>query len=247
MPVSEIRKCMVHGYFRGYTCPLCGEEGKFILSEEEVDILGRIITGILRHRPERYHIEIDERGYVNIDEMVQVIRFYYRRFHFVGPSHIFSIILTDQKGRYQLSDNKRYLRATYGHTIDVDLTDLPSDGIPEILYYPTNKEEFEILKENGILPSDRRWIHLSSSKEKAYIAGLYHFDSPLVIPLKSASILDSGENLYHAGQEVYICKYVSSESMTEPEEFDGQIDEETLNEIRVSKQKKMSRGKQEGW
>jgi RNA:NAD 2''-phosphotransferase len=169
---------MVHGYYRGHDCPSCGEEGKFILSEEEVDLLGRVITGILRHKPEKYHLEISDRGYVNIDEMVQEIRFYYRRFHFVGPSHIFAIVLTDQKGRYQLSDNKRYLRATYGHSIDVDLTDLPTDGISEILYYPTNKEEFEILRENGILPSDRRWIHLSSSKEKAYIAGLYHFESP---------------------------------------------------------------------
>jgi putative RNA 2'-phosphotransferase len=246
VPGSEIRKCLIHGYYRGHDCPSCGEEGKFILSDEEVDMLGRIITGILRHKPERYHLEITDKGYVNIDEMVQEIRFYYRRFHFVGPSHIFAIVLTDQKGRYQLTDNKRYLRATYGHSIDVDLSDLPSDGIPEILYYPTNKEEFEILRENGILPSDRRWIHLSSSKEKAYIAGLYHFDEPLVIPIKSGSILESGEKLYHAGQEVFICKFVSPESMMEPEEYDGQIDEETLKEIRISKERK-TRVKQEGW
>jgi putative RNA 2'-phosphotransferase len=243
---TEIRKCMVHGYFRGERCPICGEEGKFVLSAEEVDILGRIITGILRHKPERYHLEINEKGYVNIDEMVQEIRYHYRRFHFVGPSHIFALVLTDSKGRYQLTDNKRYLRATYGHTIDVDLSDLPSDGIPDILYYPTNKEEFEILRENGILPSDRRWIHLSSSKEKAYIAGLYHFDFPLVIPIKSEVILEGGEKIYHAGQEVFICKFVQPESMMEPEEYDGQIDEETLREIRESKERKM-RARPEGW
>ncbi len=246
MPLKEIRKCMVHGYYRGHDCPSCGEEGKFILSDEEVDMLGRVITGILRHKPDKYHLEISDRGYVNIDEMVQEIRFYYRRFHFVGPSHIFAIVLTDQKGRYQLSDNKRYLRATYGHSIDVDLTDLPSEGVPEILYYPTNKEEFEILKENGILPSDRRWIHLSSSKEKAYIAGLYHFDTPLVIPIRSEAILGSGESIYHAGQEVFICKFVNPESMNEPEDYEGKIDEGTLKEIKISKERKM-RVKQEGW
>jgi len=243
---NQIRKCPVHGYFKGTSCPQCGEEGKFILSEEEVDILGRTITKILRHKPEKYHLEIDEHGYVNIDEMVQEIRFYNRRLHFVGPSHIYAVVLTDGKGRYQLSDNKRYLRATYGHTIDVDLSDLPSDGIPEILYYPTSEEEFDILKENGILPSDRRWVHLSSSAEKAYIAGLYHFDSPLLIPIKSNVVLESGEKIYHAGQEVFICKFVPPESMMEPQKFEGSVDEETLQEIKLSKEKKI-KARQEGW
>lgn len=246
MPATEIRKCMVHGYFRGNDCPSCGEEGKFVLSAAEVDILGRIITGILRHRPEKYHLEVSESGYVNIDEIVQEIRFHYRRFHFVGPSHIFAIVLTDTKGRYQLTDNKRYLRATYGHTIDVDLSDLPTDGVPEVLYYPTNREEFEILRENGILPSDRRWIHLSSSDEKAYIAGLYHFDEPLLIPINSESVIAGGEIIYHAGPEVFICKFVQPESMMEPVEYEGQIDEQTLEDIRISKERKMRR-KPEGW
>ncbi|MEM0195983.1 MAG: RNA 2'-phosphotransferase, partial [Thermoplasmatales archaeon] len=191
-------------------------------------------------------LEVNDRGYVSIDEMVQEIRFYNRRLHFVGSSHIFAVVLTDDKGRYQISENKRYIRATYGHTIDVDLSDLPTDGIPEILYYPTNREEYEILKENGILPSDRRWVHLSNSKEKAYIAGLYHFDSPLLVPIKTEVVKEMGENIYRAGQQVFICKFVPPQSMLEPEEFEGTIDSETLEEIRLSKGKRIS-GKQEGW
>jgi len=246
MPGEEIRKCYTHGYFRGNVCPVCREPGKFVLSSEEVDILGRIITGILRHKPDRYHIEINEKGYVNIDELVQEIRFNYRRFHFVGPSHIYAIVLTDSKGRYQLSDNKRYLRATYGHTIEVDLSDLPTDEIPETLYYPTNNEEFEIFKENGILPSDRRWIHLSSAKEKAYIAGLHHYDAPLIVPISTSILKEKGENLYRAGQGVYICKFVPPESIGAPEEYKAELDEETLKEIKVSRERKASM-LEKGW
>lgn len=246
MPGEEIRKCYTHGYFRGESCPVCGEPGKFILSDDEVDVLGRIITGILRHKPERYHIEINQNGYVNIDELVQEIRYNYKRFHFLGPSHIYAIVLTDSKGRYQLSDNRRYLRATYGHTIEVDLSDLPTDEIPEVLYYPTNSEEFEIFKENGILPSDRRWIHLSSAKEKAYIAGLHHYDSPLIVPINTATMREKGESLYRAGQGVYICKFVPPESIGPPEEFKADLDEETLREIKISREKKASM-LEKGW
>jgi len=246
MPGEEIRKCYTHGYFRGESCPVCSEPGKFILSDDEVDVLGRIITGILRHKPERYHIEINQNGYVNIDELVQEIRYNYKRFHFLGPSHIYAIVLTDSKGRYQLSDNRRYLRATYGHTIEVDLSDLPTDEIPEVLYYPTNSEEFEIFKENGILPSDRRWIHLSSAKEKAYIAGLHHYDSPLIVPINTATMREKGESLYRAGQGVYICKFVPPESIGSPEEFKADLDEETLREIKISREKKASM-LEKGW
>ncbi|MCL5680958.1 MAG: RNA 2'-phosphotransferase [Candidatus Thermoplasmatota archaeon] len=240
MPGNEIRKCYAHGYFRGEECPNCGEPGKFMLSDQEVDLLGRIITGVLRHKPEKYHIEVSEKGYVNIDELVQEIRFHYRRLHFVGPSHIFAIVLTDTKGRYQISDNKRYVRATYGHTLEVDLSDLPTDGVPDTLYYPTNSEEFEIFKENGILPSDRRWIHLSSSKEKAYIAGLHHFDSPLLIPISTLTVKENGETIYRAGVGVFICKFVPPVAVQGYEEYSADLDEETLKEIRISRERKMS-------
>src|SRR5438093_1246021 len=54
-----LKECRSHGYFREEFCPHCGSEGKFLLNDEEVELLGRTMAGVLRHFPERYGLEID--------------------------------------------------------------------------------------------------------------------------------------------------------------------------------------------
>ncbi len=46
-------KCDEHGYYRGETCPVCNTKGKFLMSDRELDSLGRIMAGVLRHFPEK--------------------------------------------------------------------------------------------------------------------------------------------------------------------------------------------------
>lgn len=247
MDGEKIGRCLEHGYYRGDGCPVCKKQGKVILYEDETEALGRLITGILRHNAEKYHLDIDQKGYVRIDMLAHEIRHSHpRKFHFVGPSHVLAIVLTDEKGRYQLSPDKKYVRATYGHSIDVDLSDLPTDSIPDILYYPTNDEEYEIFKENGIIPAERRWVHLSGSPEKAYIAGLYHYDNPKLLEIDKKKIIDEGEKIYRAGEGVYITKYVPPDAFGEPKEFNGQIDTVTLEEIKRSKEEKKIKNER-GW
>src|SRR5438876_484449 len=53
-----LKECRSHGYFREEFCPHCGDEGKFLLNDEEVEILGRTMAGVLRHFPERYGLEM---------------------------------------------------------------------------------------------------------------------------------------------------------------------------------------------
>src|SRR5256884_8915202 len=79
-----------------------------------------------------------------------------RRFRFVRQHHVVGLIETDPKGRYQFEDGK--IRATYGHSLDLDL-DLPTEGIPDLLFYPTTAEESHILMEAGLRPSDREMVH----------------------------------------------------------------------------------------
>ncbi|MDG6221537.1 MAG: RNA 2'-phosphotransferase, partial [Candidatus Thermoplasmatota archaeon] len=71
---TMLQECKEHGYFRGESCPVCGTEGKFLMNEEEMDRVGRTIAGILRHFPERFEIAMDEHGWINLGELVKVIK-----------------------------------------------------------------------------------------------------------------------------------------------------------------------------
>ncbi|MCK5548649.1 MAG: RNA 2'-phosphotransferase [Thermoplasmata archaeon] len=68
-----LKDCRSHGFFRGELCPSCSEKGKFLLNEKELDLLGRTIAGILRHFPERYGMEMNEHGWVDLNDLVTAI------------------------------------------------------------------------------------------------------------------------------------------------------------------------------
>jgi putative RNA 2'-phosphotransferase len=139
-----LKDCRSHGFFRDETCPSCGDSGKFLLNDKEVGMLGKTLAGILRHFPSRYSLEMDPHGWVDLNEIVTAIKVRHSKFRFLKPHHIMGLVQTDPKGRYQFQEGR--VRATYGHSIDLEL-DLPTDDIPEVLYYPATVEERDLLLE----------------------------------------------------------------------------------------------------
>jgi len=200
-----LRECEVHGYFRDESCPVCGEEGKFLMSAEEMDKIGRTMAGVLRHFPERFDLEMDEQGYVDLRDLVSAMRDKSRRMHWMRSHHIVALVESDPKGRYQVSNDK--VRASYGHTFDLDLRH-PTDDIPDELFYPATPEEAEIILEMGIIPSDRRMVHLSKTYEDAHSAGSVRVDEPVILAVDTAAAIADGVAIGRAARTVYLCKEV---------------------------------------
>jgi putative RNA 2'-phosphotransferase len=161
-------KCDEHGYFRGEVCPICKTKGKFLMSDRELDSLGRIMAGVLRHFPEKLGVTMDGHGWVDISEFVEAVGVSRSGFQWLRDHHIEAIAETDPKGRYQVDGGM--IRATYGHTIDIRLDDLPLAELDDF-YYPVTEEEIDIILEGGLNPIDRKHVHLSGSMEKAIEAG----------------------------------------------------------------------------
>ncbi len=198
-----LRSCNEHGTFRGERCPVCGEEGKFLMSEEELANLSRILAGVLRHFPEKFDLDMDINGWVDIRDLAAAIKARKRSLHWLRPHHLKAIAETDEKGRYQVRDN--LIRATYGHSVDVDL-DHPSDNIPQSLYYPATQEEVEMLLENGITPTDRRYVHLSLTFADAYNAGIHRTEDPTILEVDAAAALLADVYIGRAGPTVFVSR-----------------------------------------
>ena len=202
-----LRECRDHGYFRGEDCPICGEEGKFLVSQAELDNLGRLMAGVLRHFPERLGLTMDDHGWIDMREFTSAVQLRRRDFHWLRSHHIHAIIETDPKGRYQFNNGS--IRATYGHSFDVDL-ELPTDNIPDMLFYPTTDEEVEILLETGIRPADRKKVHLSKTYGDAEVAGKHRVESPIILSINAKSAIEDGISIHRAGTTVYVTDMIPS-------------------------------------
>lgn len=204
-------ECVEHGYFRGEVCPICGQKGKFLMSDRELDSLGRIIAGVLRHFPEKLGVSIDGHGWVDISEFVHAIGSSRSGFHWLRNHHIEAIALTDPKGRYQIDGGM--VRATYGHTINLDLSDLPDADLKEY-FYPVTEEEMDVILEHGLNPIDRKHVHLSGSIEKAIEAGRVRTEDPLILRIDGKKALKNGIKIYQAGIDVYITERIDPDLLS---------------------------------
>jgi putative RNA 2'-phosphotransferase len=205
-----LAECKAHGYFRAEVCPACEEKGRFLMNDAELERLGRVMAGILRHFPDRFGLTMDGRGWVDLTEMVGAIREGKPRYHWLRPFHVQAVIETDGKGRYQIDGGM--VRATYAHSVDVTLDDLPEAGTDE-LYYPCSEEELDMILENGLQPQDRSKIHLSGTYEKAREAGRIKIENPVILAIDVAKAQEAGVTIRRAAKTVYVCDRVPAEAL----------------------------------
>ena len=206
-----LSECDEHGYFRGETCPTCNNKGKFLMSDKELSSLSRIMAGALRHFPEKLGLMMDGKGWVDITSLIESIGSGRSGFNWLRIHHVKAVVKTDERGRYQIDGGM--IRATYGHSINVILDDLPIAEIDKF-YYPVSEEEADIILERGLHPIDRKKVHLSGSIEKAIEAGRVRSDEPQILLIDGKKAKSDGIKIYKAGKDVYITEGINPEYLS---------------------------------
>jgi len=202
-----LKECNEHGYFRQQNCPTCDDRGKFLMSDRELNSLSRMMAGTLRHFPDRFDLAMDDHGWVNLYDMVDAFRDARDDLHWLRPRHIQAVVESDEKGRYEVDGDM--IRATYAHSVDIRL-DLPTDDIPDLLYYPCTAEEAPQLMADGLRPTDRRYVHLSKSYRNAWEAGSGRIDAPTILEVDVRAAEKDGIEVMHAASTVYLVDEVPS-------------------------------------
>ena len=203
-----LRQCRKHGHFSGTNCPVCNEEGKFIMSDREAGSLGRMLALVLRHAPEKFNVEMDINGWVSTRELADSISGQRRHYHWLRGWHFEAIANADEKGRYQVEGEM--IRATYGHSIEIEL-DLPTDEIPEALYWPCEPTEADAIVQLGITSGTRNHIHLSKTIVNALEAGHVRIERPAIIEIDTVRAVADGHTIYRAGKTVFLTDEVPPE------------------------------------
>jgi len=200
METDQIRMCPTHGYFRGEKCQ-CDQAGRPILDEGRTTQLGKMVSGALRHFPEKLHLEMDKRGWVDVESLITALEDRYRWFY---REHLFALIESDVKGRYEIKEDK--IRARYAHSVDVDL-DFPLNERPE-LYYGTTEEEAGRILEVGLKTVNQRYLHLSTSFDEAIRVAKYRTDQPIVIIINARQAQESGIKIMNVSDQICLSEII---------------------------------------
>lgn len=129
--------------------------------------LGKFLSLVLRHKPETIGITLDKNGWANVKELIEKVKLSER---YIDMEILERIVRENNKKRYSFNEDKTKIRASQGHSIEVELN-LKKMTPPKILYHGTATRFLESIKEKGILKMNRQYVHLSMDIETARNVG----------------------------------------------------------------------------
>ncbi|MFO8036105.1 MAG: RNA 2'-phosphotransferase [Anaerolineales bacterium] len=168
----------------------------------------KFLSHILRHQPGKIGLELDPGGWAEVDELITRAN---QHGVDLDRDALEEIVETSSKNRFEISPDGSRTRARYGHSLDVDLDYQPQDP-PQILFHGTAIHAVEGIKQEGLKPQGRKFVHLSSTPEVARQVGKRHGE-PVILRVDAAEMHQEGHIFYKATEEIWLVKAVPPESI----------------------------------
>ncbi|ROH96094.1 RNA 2'-phosphotransferase [Chryseobacterium daecheongense] len=175
------------------------------MNETEKKKISKFLSLILRHQPEAIHLELDENGWADIEELRE--KSARNKINFT-LEELDEVVETNNKKRFAFNEDKTKIRANQGHSIDVDLALTPQQP-PEYLYHGTAEINIPSILEKGIEKRSRQHVHLSSDKETATKVGMRH-GKPVILTIRTGLMLQEGIEFYLSENGVWLTDFVDA-------------------------------------
>lgn len=173
--------------------------------ERRLERLSKFISMILRHKPQVIGITLDEHGWANVNELIKGINETGEEVEF-SKATLEKIVKTDKKQRYSFSQDKTLIRANQGHSIPVDV-ELEKKEPPKVLYHGTGVKSVKAIQEQGLLPMERLYVHLSINVKTATNVGKRH-GTPVIFKVNAEQMQKDGYDFFQSVNGVWLTKEV---------------------------------------
>ena len=160
--------------------------------------LGKEISFALRHHPEKYHLHMDEEGWVDGEELLKALE---NKYGILKESDLIDLMKHSDKQRYELKNHK--IRAYYGHSFETKIKK-EARKPPQILYHGTAKRFLNSIMEKGLQPMNRQYVHLSQDEQTAYLVGSRHDSHPVILIIDALKASQDGIQFYLGNETVWL-------------------------------------------
>jgi putative RNA 2'-phosphotransferase len=155
--------------------------------------VSKMLSLMLRHRPQEFDVEVDAYGFADLDEVVQSLQ---TRDERIGASDVDQVVNAPEKQRFEIVDGR--IRARYGHSFEIDLGQEPFEP-PDALYKGASARHVDQILADGLQPGDRQYVHLSYEIE---VAGQLGRDTDTVLRISALEAHQAGVAFYDCGPTV---------------------------------------------
>jgi putative RNA 2'-phosphotransferase len=174
--------------------------------DKQLKHISKLMSLVLRHKPETIGLQLNENGWANVDELIQKIN---QLGIEVTIDTINTVVDSNDKKRFSFNYDKTLVRAKQGHSIDVELH-LKTITPPVILYHGTAERFLENILKEGLTKQQRQHVHLSLQKETAKAVGSRH-GKPVILRIDAYAMMEKGFLFYLSDNGVWLVDSVPVE------------------------------------
>jgi len=176
------------------------------MTEKETIKTSKFLSLILRHEPERVGLKLSEAGWVSVEDLLQAVN---RNSVSLTLEQLKQIVATSDKKRFALSDDGQRIRASQGHSIEVDLQ-YPPQTPPEFLYHGTATRFLDSIRKDGLQKMERHDVHLSAETKVTLQVGGRH-GKPVLLTIRAGDMHRAGFVFRCSANGVWLVDHVPTQ------------------------------------
>jgi putative RNA 2'-phosphotransferase len=160
----------------------------------------KLLSLVLRHQPDAIGLTLDAQGWADIATLIACANRTGKRLDRELLQHV---VDTNDKKRFTISEDGLRIRAAQGHsikTVDIGYTPVTP---PTTLYHGTATRFVASIRQQGLLPGSRQFVHLSEQQATAEKVGSRH-GVPVVLQVAADTLHAQGQEFYQADNGVWL-------------------------------------------
>lgn len=173
------------------------------MNEKDIKNTSKLLSFVLRHQPGTIGIQLDEQGWVNVDELVKQVNAHGYK---LDMELLNIVVETNSKKRFAFDEDRLKIRASQGHSVEVELgyeAQIP----PEILYHGTGEKSVDAILQTGLDKKSRQHVHLSQDIDTAIQVGSRH-GKPAIFEVQTGEMYKNGHIFYLSENKVWLTDIV---------------------------------------
>jgi putative RNA 2'-phosphotransferase len=173
--------------------------------------LSKFLSLVLRHEPQAIGISLDPSGWVEVDTLLTAMAKHGKR---VTMDQLQTVVATNEKNRFTFSEDGQRIRASQGHSVEIDLGYQPATP-PEVLYHGTVAKFLPSIREIGLIKRERHHVHLSMNQLTAEAVGQRR-GKPVVLKIRAGEMHRDGILFYLSANGVWLTDHVPAKYLDLP-------------------------------
>lgn len=176
------------------------------MNEKQRTKTSKFLSLVLRHEPECIGLALDPAGWVEVDTLLAALEHHGRG---ITRAELEEVVATNEKKRFAFSEDATRIRASQGHSVEVELGYTPQTP-PAELFHGTATRFVGSIRTMGLLKGERHHVHLSANLDTAVQVGRRH-GQPAVFIVRAAAMHAAGHAFFLSENGVWLTEQVPVE------------------------------------